>query len=448
MKKNIFLVLLVVFLARLLFYFDYHALWWDSSVYIGMSKFIYSFGKLGLWEPIRPIFWPIILGGSVLVGRIFGVMLSLGIVYLTFLIGKKIYNERVGIIASILVGFSAIFFFFGFRLYTEIPALFFILLSIYFALNKRYLFSGLFVGLGFLTKFPAGIFLICLLPLIIEGGKGRNLLKYVLGFGIPVGGYLIFNQVMYGNFLFPFISASAVIGKVSGCNFLRYNERYNYFIWMLKDNYLNLFGLFGLCFGLKKFDKRKLSILLCLLLPLIYFLQLGCREYRYVILFLPFISIFVGVGLYEILNKKVGIKIKNFWIVFVIVLIVSGGFAISYYNEEENTRRIMAYENFVSFLDGKEVSGEVWITNPAVQVSKRVNLLYYPVYDVELIDSFMENLESVEYIFLDSCNGGMICRDELCETRTTEMIFELKEDYNKVYDESFGRCDHIIFQRK
>ena len=37
-------------------------LWWDSSVYMNMGKYIYSFGETGLYEASRPLVWPLLLG--------------------------------------------------------------------------------------------------------------------------------------------------------------------------------------------------------------------------------------------------------------------------------------------------------------------------------------------------------------------------------------------------
>jgi len=92
-NKFILIVLSIAFLIRLLFFFSYHAIWWDSAVYVGMGKYIFSLGKQGLWEPIRPIVWPIILGflwkiklNPIFFGRLLNIIMSLGIIYLVYYI--------------------------------------------------------------------------------------------------------------------------------------------------------------------------------------------------------------------------------------------------------------------------------------------------------------------------------------------------------------------------
>ena len=186
-KKSIFFIVLVAFFVRLLFFFDYHPLWWDSAVYAGMGKYIWSWAQQGLWEPLRPIFWPLLLGGIwksgldiVFFGRIITLIMSLAIIWFTYKISLTFYDGDIALISAALVSFSTLFFFYTFRLYTEIPALFFVLLGFFFLQKKMYLYSGMFVGIAFLTKFPAGIFLVSFLPLILDRKKYKPLIHYVV----------------------------------------------------------------------------------------------------------------------------------------------------------------------------------------------------------------------------------------------------------------------------
>ena len=94
--KNYLIILILLFtlLAHLFFFFDFHEIWWDSGVYIGMGKFLLSLGKIGLWEHIRPVFWPFILGGFwklfpnnfILISRILELVLFLSSVFLMILL--------------------------------------------------------------------------------------------------------------------------------------------------------------------------------------------------------------------------------------------------------------------------------------------------------------------------------------------------------------------------
>ena len=75
--------ILFLFVAVKLFFLSPN-IWWDSSVYIGMGKYMASFGKAGLWEISRPIVWPLILGffwklglDVIFVGKVLSVLFAL-----------------------------------------------------------------------------------------------------------------------------------------------------------------------------------------------------------------------------------------------------------------------------------------------------------------------------------------------------------------------------------
>src|SRR3989338_3706940 len=90
--------IIVLFLcANLIFLNFYDDVWWDSSVYIGMGKYIFSLGKSGLWEESRPLIFPLILGigwklgfDAVYFGRLVSVIFAILVIILTYKIGIKL----------------------------------------------------------------------------------------------------------------------------------------------------------------------------------------------------------------------------------------------------------------------------------------------------------------------------------------------------------------------
>jgi len=457
-NKLILLILSLSLLIRLIFFFNYHQIWWDSAVYIGMGKYIFSLGKQGLWEPIRPIVWPIILGffwklrlNPIFFGKLLINIMSFVIICLTFYITKKLYNEKTALIASVLVSFSSIFFFFGFRLYTEIPTLFFVLIAFYFYLKRRLFFTGFFLSLSFLTKFPAGIFFICFVSVILWKKQFKKMPFLFYGFILPLLPYLILNQSLYNNALFPFISAIEIIKNVLGCTVLRKYGWYSYLFFILKDNILNLFVVLGIYYSAKKYRKDKiLLILLLFLLPLLYFMQLSCREHRYIILFLPFLSILTAQGI-----LKFGkLKKQDFSKILILTIIISLCFSLTYYLFNETRNPVQERENFYKFIEGQPILNEVWITNPIINLylTKKAYLLYYPVYDINTVFNFKQYLKyhNISYIFIDTCGGGMSCApdDDACQGKTKEFIASFpKYGFWLVYNESFGNCSYQIFRK-
>jgi len=460
-NKLILIISLTALVTRLFFFFSYHMIWWDSAVYIGMGKYIFTLGEQGLWEPVRPIIWTIILGffwklrfEPIILGRLLNIIMSLAIIYLTFYITKRLYDEKTALIASIIISFSSVFFFYNYRLYTEIPAILFVLLAFYFYLKERFFFTGIFLALAFLTKFPAGIFIFCFILVILAKKQFKRLPFFFYGLLLPIIPYLILNQKLYSNFIFPFISAATIIKKVLGCTVLRYYPWYSYFFFIIKDNILNLFALFGIYYTYKKYNKDKILLLLLFLLPLVYFMQLQCREHRYILVFLPFLSILTAKGIMVTMEKIKKIKKKHFSMALIVIAVISLIFSLSFYFLTETKTPIPERENFYRFAENQYFPHEAWITNPIVNLYllKKANLLYYPVYDINTIFNFQHYAQShnISYVFLDTCGGGMTCAptDSACQEKTRDFIDSFfTYSFALAYNETFGSCNYYIFRK-
>ena len=77
-EQPLIFILSLCFIVRIFYISLDHPLWWDSHVYIGMGKYLFSGGEKGVWESFRPLIHPLILGSIwklklnvVLIGKIF-----------------------------------------------------------------------------------------------------------------------------------------------------------------------------------------------------------------------------------------------------------------------------------------------------------------------------------------------------------------------------------------
>src|SRR3989344_1882477 len=107
MDKKIFTVLLFSLVTRVIYLFFDKNIWWDAAVYLAMGEHIATFGQLGFWEPIRPLLWPFLLSyaflfelNPIILGHIFSTFFSLGVIYLTYFIAKKLFNEQTALLSS------------------------------------------------------------------------------------------------------------------------------------------------------------------------------------------------------------------------------------------------------------------------------------------------------------------------------------------------------------
>jgi len=226
MKKwPILTILAIALVIRLIFAFGWHEIWWDSGVYIGMGKYIYSGGESGLWEHIRPPGVPIMLGflwkiglSPELFGRLLEIILMLGIVWLTYLLAKHWFEEKTAILASLIIALSPIFYYLSFHQYNEIPSTFFVLLALWLFVKEKYLWSGISAGAAFIFKFAPGMFIAILILVLLISKKWKPLIATSIGFGIITIPYFLWSWIAYGSPLFTLLAAQETIKKVLGCN--------------------------------------------------------------------------------------------------------------------------------------------------------------------------------------------------------------------------------------
>jgi hypothetical protein len=293
-----------------------------------------------------------------------------------------------------------------------------------------------------------------LLLVLLLNKDVRNSARLFAGFLIPVVPVLIVYQFFYGNALLPFIDARDAIQKVIGCNILRFKPWWQYTFWIISENALNLFAVIGILGYLKDFKKSKLLPLICLVVPLIYFSQMHCRDYRYLILFIPFVAIFSGLGITYFIDAFKQRKKQVFAITLLLVLSFSIFQGVLFYLSTESIVTNPSSEKYFQFLDGKKISGEVWSSNPVISfyTDARIEKMYYPVYNEGVSTDFYNylanNSNKIQYVFLDNCGGGIICAetDPVCLSQNNETIKFLESHFKKALDEKYGNCFYTIYE--
>lgn len=186
-------VLVIAFIIRFLIFLNTkdQALWWDAADYLATAKRWAGLNPhlIDMWYYRRGFFWP--LFGTVFfklglgeIGMRFSVVLfSTGIVAVSYFLIKEMFNKRLALFASLGLTSSWIYLFFSGRLLTDLPATFFLLISVLFFwkgyINKNgnkfiYLF-GFFYALACLTRMQYIMFTIPLLVLIFTQEKFKFL---------------------------------------------------------------------------------------------------------------------------------------------------------------------------------------------------------------------------------------------------------------------------------
>jgi len=131
-NQLLLLILVFAFALRLYFFFKTYnqALWWDEADYMGIAKH-YAFGTMEAAAPWRARGMSLIFGIFYFFGatesfqRIIVILMSVGAVWLTFLLGKEFFNKKIALIASCFMSVLWIHLFWGARFSGETFALIF-----------------------------------------------------------------------------------------------------------------------------------------------------------------------------------------------------------------------------------------------------------------------------------------------------------------------------------
>lgn len=434
MKKGIIAILAISLIVRLFLLFQNHNIWWDASVYLGMGKALYSNYHIGIWEPLRPILWPLVLGffwklgfNVILVGNLLQVILSLGIIYLTYSIAKTALGDKEALTSAAIIAFTPVMINFTFRLYTEIPAVFLSLLSLRLLQKNKYLDSGFIAGLAFLTKFPAGLVLV---------SSMSKIKKLIFGFVIAIIPYFIYNYVRYNDILLPIKEGKYVI-KYAGI-WLFQQPWHFYLAEFINQNIFYAFSIIGL-FLILKHKSRIIPVTGLLLLT--YFSFEPHKEARFMILFLPYFAMMSAYGI-----SKLKIRYSAIIVAIVSLVLIIPAIEI----EQKQPAALNEYLNF-----GNYTKGEVLSSTPRIKLAGEtlVTPIYYIIFDTNLSNKWenyiINNHKNISYIFLDTCDGGILCPpwDNNCNEARDQLFNTSKilMPNHKYLNEK--NCEYHVFYR-
>ena len=451
-KEYLFLhlILSLFFLTNLALSLIGKNVWWDAAAYTGMGKYIFSLGNAGLWEPSRPLVWPIILGfiwklnlNVVLFGKLISLLFSLGILSLTYIIGKEIFGKRTALLSVFLLALTPTFFFFSKIMLSEIISTFFVLLAVYLFIRKNYLFSGLFFGMAFMTRFLQLIpFLTAIIIFLIYNKKDKkfiqNLLKIIAGFLIPVLPYLFLNYFLYSNPLLPFFE-QLFLTKNTGWMWLE--PWWFYFQELFRENFLYIFAFFGIYFLCRnKPNQEKSMIFFLFLMPLLFFILIPHKEMRFLIALLPFMYMIASYGILRFFESKALSYL-------LIILFAVNSSILIYSNEKMETGKNTNFLVFQEYIKNENI-GSIWISSPVYAVysdKKTDTLIYYPTFNKEKIDFLNSNLPNADAILLDTCDIPCHPDDLECKQEKENFLNNIKSQFKIRYNNEYGDCEQLIF---
>ena len=223
------------------------AYWWDEVEYVSLAdnmhdKGTYAFAYSDEIQSFRPPLLSVyistfyyLLGNNELSVRIFVSVFSALSVAIAFLLGKKLFDEIAGIVASLLVFHSTLFIFYSARVLTEVPAIFFAAFSAYFLWEafgekKAYAlpFFAISFSLGFLMKYTFAFFalpfgLLALVAILFKNRLPILLSKHLVFSAVAVlalvSPILIFSQNTFGSSVKIFSEQVGAVQNADNPNF-------------------------------------------------------------------------------------------------------------------------------------------------------------------------------------------------------------------------------------
>ncbi|MEG4989924.1 glycosyltransferase family 39 protein [Microcoleus sp. BR0-C5] len=299
-------------------------------------------------------------------GRLLGVLFGLITIWLVYLVGKRIFNRTVGLVAAALIAITPIHVSGSqlARMDSLMPLL--LLLSFWLCLrifekNKLldYVLASFLLGLAIVTKYPAVVFALTIILtfFLSKGWLHQGLVKVFSSIAACIAGAFVGSPFLFIDFKQVLIDvakeARSEQVSVTGGGLIA-NLR-----WYIENPLVNSFSIYGILllsigFLFCAFSKRKEALILISfpLIFLIFISFLSLRWNNWVIPILPFSCIILSWAIYQLSNLTNKYFIKSVTWIFLFSFCI-----------------ILASLSSASLAQGREASGtdtriqaERWVT--------------------------------------------------------------------------------------
>lgn len=195
-----------------------------------------------------------------LIGRLMSVSFAIATIWIMYYFGKRLYNHKVGLLASLFLSVSFIHCFHSQFIRPDIPSTFLIILILMSCMKimelkdtKYYLYAGILTGLATATKFTSAMMIIPILMAHILA-EGKDLFnstrvfvrKYIFqAILIVLGAFILVGCLLAPTLVFPHLqgvkfSPNAIVNK----HFLIFLNKMAH-IGLLLGSFITLAGIFS-----------------------------------------------------------------------------------------------------------------------------------------------------------------------------------------------------------
>lgn len=388
----------------------------------------------------------------------------------SFLVAKKLFNEKIGFYSIIFLAFMPLSLDFGVFSYVDGFLTFLSVLSVYFALNNKIIYASIAAGLAILTKYN-GIFILPVLLYIIylNNRKNKQLLfknlSILLIISIAIGSmWFARNWIYLGNPVWPFMNdlfngyeaksfSESGVGSVKLSNIFSINAMASIYtgifgvpdgnlstIYFFKITYINilfplwilgtlifLIPLFVCVFSTKLGYRNLLFIWIgsYIILVLLYVMNASWSVSRFMLPAFPAIAFIWGNGFERISNTNV----RKF-LLFAISIIIAGFVITSFLKMFLAAKAWNFYNNDFEWVKSNTNSNDIFVSGSQC-ISYNINR--------QTASPNINNIKEADYVFVNQ--NFKLDRMAILEANTFQSLdkgnaklsYENKATGSKVY---------------
>ena len=440
--------------------------------------FVYLMGDFASMAELRDFF---IMDPSVffMIARVVSVLFATGAVFLIYLAAKKIFNKRTGIIAALLYGVSFLPVHQGHFSKHWNVAMFFALLSMYFAFSllknnskRNYVLAGLVAGLACFSNYLSVIYggILIMVHFLFNPCSWKKVFfdkKLWLFVGVVL---LVFGFSVLVN---PYDFTRIAFGEDSSVGSVKTIDSFLKLLFeVLKSLYylaifVFIFSILGFLFLFFR-NRKKFFILISIpFLSIFLYYFLYHFEPRYILFFLPILAIVAGFGLDQIIRI---LRIKSNLLISLILLAIifiplKNAIVFDQIISQDDTRNLAKdwVENnipkgskiitnsweFVLIRNQECINQQQQTANMSLRsrdyvMMQNVFLDGYCVWPLDLIKILPDNIDEFEYYLIDSFTGRRSAHLGELLIEKGELIKEFK---GSPFDPSAQNINMFVHQR-
>lgn len=434
--------------------------WWDSAIYIGIGKYIFTGGKLGVFEIFRPFLWPLIQGSlwklgldPNLFGKIIVALFSIALLGLVYKIGESM-KKYAGVTAAGLIATAPVFLAFSVMPITDITSATLSLLALWLTLKKRWFFAGAAVSLAFAFRIPHALMVLPILGfLILQAFQTKQwsyflkaFVMFIIGSLLIIGPYFIVAQVRYGNAFLPIAEGTRVISTTnepSSYDYLYYLKELIRGQWLFIFGYLTMLALpFSRRFG---FPKGVILSAFAFIVFCGYFSHVLHKEFRYSLAFMSYLSLITGYAVTFALEKISLKSVRGMIVVLILFSLVHPTY--NFYKTNLGTNPSLAsYSAFEHFFDGYP-NARVVTSYPMIVAVSDVKIDEIIDTWENALDAYTRRKNSTDFVMLDSCLMNCGENRSTCEYTKNTVLGTLNQKEELVFLRNTpGQCELSIYK--